>query len=394
VAFRVHVHTEKSMFKLSQDIDAERYARPRLLRGREPQARRPDGWFMSFPSFTSTQIDPRARGKELGTHRQEAIVANLAGYSDLFAVAGATAGQVRAWGEQALDRAADWAPHLAEEIAGIASGAGLEPWQVAMINARTEILAAVDAVGEGECSTSVVLPGPRTVQTWDWHDHLRDAPMLWELESSPGHVVRTFTEAGAVAKIGVNTAGLGIHFNILRHESDSADLGVPVHLIARRILEDAATVEDAIAVARSAPVSASTVITAVTSDDAASIEISPAGVGVIEPEGGVLQHCNHFLNADLAAGERHATDRPSTYLRLQHLEANTESLSSDDHTTRALAMLSHGPDAPVCAHPDLTQPINQRWETVATIALDVPAGRLRVHKGGPCQVTEETWQTF
>ncbi|MFI7633078.1 FMN-binding negative transcriptional regulator [Nonomuraea sp. NPDC049400] len=29
VAFRVHVHTEKSMFKLSQDIDAERYARVR-----------------------------------------------------------------------------------------------------------------------------------------------------------------------------------------------------------------------------------------------------------------------------------------------------------------------------------------------------------------------------
>jgi transcriptional regulator len=29
VAFRVHVHTEKSMFKLSQDIDAERYGRVR-----------------------------------------------------------------------------------------------------------------------------------------------------------------------------------------------------------------------------------------------------------------------------------------------------------------------------------------------------------------------------
>ncbi|TMR09617.1 peptidase C45 [Nonomuraea turkmeniaca] len=350
---------------------------------------------MTFPTFTSTQLDPRARGKELGTHRRKAIVANLAGYSDLFAVAGATPAQVRAWGERALDRSADWAPQLAEEIAGIAAGAGLEPWQVAVVNARTEILAAIDATGEGECSTSVVLPGPRTVQTWDWHDHLRDAPMLWELEPRPGHVVRTFTEAGALAKIGVNTAGLGIHFNILRHESDSAELGVPVHLIARRILEEAATVEEAIAVAMSAPVSASTVITAVTSDDAASIEISPAGVGVIPPEQGVLQHCNHFLAPGLAEGERHATDRPSTYDRLQHLRDRVEELSGDDHTARALAMLSHGPDAaPVCAHPDLTQPINQRWETVATIALDLPAGRLRVHQGGPCQVTEETWQVF
>ncbi|KAB8195970.1 peptidase C45 [Nonomuraea phyllanthi] len=355
---------------------------------------------MTFPTFTSTQIDPRARGKELGTLRRRAILANLTGYSDLFAVAGATPAQVRAWGERALERSADWAPHLAEEIAGIAAGAGLEPWQVSVVNARTEILAAIDATGEGECSTSVVLPGsgrpPRTVQTWDWHDHLRDAPMLWELEPRPGHVVRTFTEAGALAKIGVNTAGLGVHFNILRHDSDSADIGVPVHLIARRILDDAATVEEAAGIARSATVSASTVITAVTASGAASIEISPAGVSVIpQGEDGVLQHCNHFLDPALAKGERHATDRPSTYARFQHLRAHTEALSSDDHTTRALAMLSHGPDdAPVCAHPDQTQPINQRWETVATIALDLPAARLRVHQGGPCQVTEATWQTF
>ncbi|MFI9841114.1 C45 family autoproteolytic acyltransferase/hydrolase [Nonomuraea sp. NPDC051941] len=355
---------------------------------------------MTFPSFTSTQIDPRARGKELGTQRSKAIRANLSGYTDLFTVAGATATQVRTWGELSLERTADWAPHLAEEIAGIARGAGLEPWQVAVVNARTEILAAIDATGEGECSTSVVLPGageaPRTVQTWDWHDHLRDAPMLWELEPRPGHVVRTFTEAGALAKIGVNTGGLGIHFNILRHDSDTADLGVPVHLIARKILDEATTVEEAADIARSATVSASTVITAVTSSDAASIEISPAGVAVIPPEpDGVLQHCNHFLDPALAKDERHSTDRPSTYARFQHLRANTEGLSSDDHTKRALAMLSHGPeDAPVCAHPDQTMPINQRWETVATIALDLVAARLRVHQGGPCQVTEATWQTF
>ncbi|AQZ65353.1 peptidase C45, acyl-coenzyme A:6-aminopenicillanic acid acyl-transferase [[Actinomadura] parvosata subsp. kistnae] len=354
---------------------------------------------MSFPTFTSSQTDPRARGKEFGTHLRGRIAANLAGYTDLFAVAGAGAGQVRAWGERALEAIGDWAPAQAEEIAGIAAGAGLEPWQVAVINARTEILAAIDMVGHGECSTSVVLPPdgpPRTVQTWDWHDHLRDAPVLWEYELDSGRVVRTFTEAGTLAKIGVTDAGLGVHFNILRHDSDTADLGVPVHLIARRILDEAATVEEATGIARSARVSASTVITVVTEHQAASIEISPAGVAAIPPgPDGVLLHCNHFLDAGLAAGERHATERPGTYDRFRHLEAHVEGLSGADQNARALAMLSHAPEgAPVCAHPDLTQPLNQRWETLATIGLDLPAGRLRVHQGGPCQVTEATWQTF
>ncbi|MFC7588439.1 C45 family autoproteolytic acyltransferase/hydrolase [Nonomuraea antimicrobica] len=261
---------------------------------------------MTFPTFISSQTEPRARGKEFGTHLRKRVAANFAGYTDLFRVAGARPAQVRAWGERALERSAAWAPHLADEMAGIAAGAGLQPWQVAVVNARTEILAAIDFVGHGECSTSVVLPDtgpPRTVQTWDWHDHLRDAPLLWEYEPDPGRVVRTFTEAGALAKIGVSTAGLGVHYNILRHESDTADLGVPVHLIARRILDEAATVEDAAGIARSATVSASTVITVVTTSEAASIEISPAGVAVIPPDSeGVLQHCNHFLDERLEAG--------------------------------------------------------------------------------------------
>lgn len=361
---------------------------------------------MTFPVFTSSQSEPLARGKELGTQLRHQILRNLSGYTDLFTVAGATGAQVRAWGERALDRSAAWAPRLAEEIAGIAWGAGLEPWQVAVVNARTEILAAIDAgrvaagvTGEGECSTSVVLPAsgpPRTVQTWDWHDHLRDAPVLWAYEPFPGHVVRTFTEAGALAKIGVNTAGLGVHFNILRHDADSADVGVPVHLIARRILDEAVTVAQAADIARSAEVSASTVVTVVTEEDAGAVEISPAGVSVIPPgPDGVLLHCNHFLDAGLAAGERHATDRPFTYDRQRHLRDHVDGLSDADLTVRARAMLSHGPDdAPVCAHPDPEMPINQRWETIATIGLDVSAGRLRVHQGGPCRVTAATWQEF
>ncbi|MCF6468663.1 peptidase C45 [Nonomuraea sp. MG754425] len=354
---------------------------------------------MTFPTFTSSQIEPRARGKEFGTHLRERVAANLTGYTELFTVAGASAGQVRAWGERALEATEAWSPSLAGEIAGIAAGAGLEPWQVSVVNARTEILAAIDMIGHGECSTSVVLPQegpPRTVQTWDWHDHLRDAPVLWEYELDSGRVVRTFTEAGTLAKIGITTAGLGVHFNILRHDSDSADLGVPVHLIARRILDEASSVAEATEIARSARVSASTVITVVTESQAASIEISPDGVAAIPPgPDGVLLHCNHFLDPGLAAGERHATERPATYDRMRHLEEHVEGLSGADQNGRALTMLSHAPDgAPVCAHPDLTQPLNQRWETLATIGLDLPAGRLRVHQGGPCQVTEATWQTF
>lgn len=353
---------------------------------------------MTFPSFTSTATSPSARGREFGERWRDAVHANLAGYSALFESAGGTRALVRDWAEQALERTATWAPPLAEEIAGIAEGAGLRPWQAAVLNARTEILAALRAAGGGECSTAVVLRGgglsPRTIQTWDWLEHLREAPLVWEFEPRPGHVVRTFTEYGVLAKIGVNSAGLGVHFNILRHASDSAAIGVPVHAVARRILTEATTVAEATEIACSAATSASTVITVVTSAAAAALEICPDGVAVVEPgEDGVLVHTNHFLDAWLAAGEDLGAEHPDSSARMKHLERHAAELAAADPTARARAMLSHGPAAAsVCAHPEQGLPMNERWETLATICLDLPAGGLLVHQGRLCQVTDATWQ--
>ena len=355
---------------------------------------------MTFPVTETAELDAVERGRTFGLRWRDQVRATADGYAELFAALGATTEQVRTWSEQALARTTAWAPDLADEIAAIAVGAGLRPWQVAAVNARTEILAALRAGGEGECSTAVTVPGrglpPRTVQTWDWHDRLRDAPVLWSYEPRPGHRVRTFTEFGVLAKIGVNNAGLGIHFNILRHASDHADIGVPVHLVARRILDEATSVDEALEIASSARTSASTVITIVTFDEAAAIEICPDGVAVV-PTGddGVLLHSNHFLDSALAEGERLGTERPGTYARLKHLEDRVDGLRAPDPTARARAMLSHGPDAAaVCAHPDPAEQFHLRMETVATIALDLAAARLLVHRGGPCQVDASTWQVF
>ncbi|QFG25676.1 C45 family peptidase [Actinomadura sp. WMMB 499] len=357
-----------------------------------------------FPTHISTATAPRARGAEFGARWSAETRAAVTAYTDLFAALGATGAQVRGWAGQALDRTAAWAPDLAVEMAGLAAGAGLEPWQVAALNARTEILAALRDGGEGECSTSVALPGggrpPRTLQTWDWLDGMRDVGVLWEYEPRPGRRVRTFTEFGVLAKIGVTGGGLGAHFNILKHTSDGGDIGVPVHLLVRRILDEADDLDAAVAILRGARTSASSVITVVTWDgeraDARALEVSPAGLGVVAPDAdGLLLHTNHFLDPALAPGERLGTDRPGTYARYTHLSGRARELWDTDPTGRAKAMVAHLPDgAPVCAHSDPADPPDQRWDTLATIGLDLPAGRLEVHRGGPCGVTPTTWQTF
>ncbi|TCP49942.1 isopenicillin-N N-acyltransferase-like protein [Tamaricihabitans halophyticus] len=351
----------------------------------------------AIPRYVSTETDPAARGSALGATYHAEIAATYATYTGLFGAHGLHPDQLRDYGLAALGEIRAWAPELATEIAGIAEGSGLPEWQLGVLNARTEILAAATVNGAGECSASVVLPSdgaaPRTMQTWDWHDTHRDVMLAWQLEPTPGHRVATFTEYGLLGKIGVNSAGLGLHFNVLRHHSDSARIGVPVHMVARRILDQASTVAEAARIARSARLSASSVLTVVTRTEARCLELCPAGVGEVLPEDGFLLHTNHFLAPELADGERTLETLSSTFEREAWLRSRAAAaLSSEDRTDRAHAFRAHRADgAPVCAHPDPALPAHERWETLATISLDVLARRMYVHRGGPCTVDAESW---
>lgn len=353
-----------------------------------------------FPSFTSPEVDPLERGRGIGAAWRTQIHTTLTRYDRLFRAHGVTESQSHAWSERAVDRLADWSPGLAGEIAGIATGAELEPWQVGMLTGRTEVLAAARATVMTECSTVVALPvggPPRTIQTWDWHESLRDSPVVWRYQPRSGHHVHGFTEFGVLGKIGVSSAGLGVHFNLLRHASDHERIGVPVHAVARRILDEATDIDEATEIARSARVSASTVVTVVTFDGergwVRGLELSPAGVGIVEADvDGVYIHTNHFLAPALADGDIAADERPGTLDRLRYLRAHRARFGDADVTARARAMASHAADgAAVCCHPLPGDPFELRSETLATIGLDIAGHRLIVHRGGPCQVTADGW---
>jgi isopenicillin-N N-acyltransferase-like protein len=353
------------------------------------------------PVFHSPPGDARGRGRGLGEAWRPQIHAGWLGYERLFAACDIDPSTVCEVGLRTLVQVDRWAPALAEELAGIAAGAALEPWQIAALNARTELLGRYRPALPGECSTSVFLPDagpPRTIQTWDWYDHLGEVKLVWQLEPRPGRIVKTFTEFGMLGKIGVNDAGLGVHFNVLQHADDGGEpVGVPVHVVARRILDEAATLEEAVELAATARFSASTALTVVTYDgdrcDACTLELSPAGVGrVSAADDRFVLHTNHFLDAGLAQGERLGTIEPDTYARLDALEARKAALCDPDPEVRTAALDCHREDgAALCCHPVDDAPFDEQWRTLLVIALDVANGRLVFRAGGPCD--HHTWVT-
>lgn len=346
---------------------------------------------MKLFTATSTTRDPAGRGRELGLEFGDRFkhVAGL--YLDHFAALNIPGETVRRIAEASHGALADWSPGLAAETEAIASAAGFDLWRLAAVGARTEILAAEPPRGEGECSTAVLTGerrAPETLQTWDWHEFLVPDGLLLDLTTPAGRRVKMFTEFGTAAKIGVNDAGLGLHFNILSHRSDSVRGGVPVHAIARRILEEAATVAEAQAIAASAAVSASTVFTVFDFHDgdsrAVSLELAPAGLGVVHPgEDGWLFHTNHFLDPELFQGDTMPADS-STAERYQHLDAVRGNLAGLAPVERARAACAgEGSAAAICMSPDTAKPVIDQWGTLLTVGVDVEHFALDYFAGRP-----------
>lgn len=357
---------------------------------------------MAIRRFETDEVDPFARGAAIGRFSADGVVWNLRGYRELFGVVGVVADDLPEIGRMAHERIEAWSPALGAEMRGLAEGAGVELWEIGMLNARTEILATVGAIGEGECSTVVTLAdgrSPRTMQTWDWHDVSNSDQLVVRARVGPEREVRYFTEFGILGKVGVNDAGLGAHFNILNHDDDGDGIGVPVHAVSRAVIDGATDIDGAIRIARSARVTASTVLTVVSGDSrrgrAVSIELSPSGAAIVHPDAdGLLVHTNHFLDSTLAQGEM-VPATSNSFPRLTHLRDRSEQLRTEDPVARAQAMLVHDVDgAAVCCHPDPALTFEHRWETLLTIGIDVENGRLEFHEGGPCQVTRDGWQTF
>lgn len=356
---------------------------------------------MRIQRHQSTTRDPEVRGREIGARFAPQVADTLEGYWRLFRAKGIDADRAETTAKRTLDDVAAWSPSLGAELAGLAAGAGLETWEVALLNARTEIVALAPPSGHGECSTGVHVPAdggaPRTIQTWDWYLHLATEALVWSYLTDAGRGVHGFTEFGILGKIGVNDSGLGTHLNILNHASDGRGPGIPIHLIARRIHDEATSLDDAIELIRATRLSSSSTISIAAWDAeravAAIVELSPAGVAVLPVEPGrTLLHTNHFLDPELALGEANPT-MTDTLGRFAALESRVGAIAESDPVVRADALVAGLPDGgPVCVYevdeniPDLG------WETKATFSLDLENHRLRYAAGSPAVARERGWE--
>jgi isopenicillin-N N-acyltransferase-like protein len=369
---------------------------------------------------------PWEQGRVYGNQARERIVHSLHTYARLFADCGVDWREATRRALAYRDAIATVDCALLEEIEGVASGAGLASGDVLALNCRTEILPSsfLSAVSEdapgaiarhaaggipdwsaedwGECtaiavSSSVSLDGHTWLaQNWDWIGRQRAALVILLGRDRAGLHFATLTEAGMLAKIGLNHHGLAVGLNILRSVGDGSRIGVPVHLILRHALScegvDALR-ERLLALAPSPGFGAASNIPAADAQGVvASFELAPAGVAALPPEDGVVIHTNHFLSPTLSAQQAPMLASLSTEARLRCARRFAHSGPISGASLETLLRDESDGLVSVCRRPDPAMSASSRVESVAGVRIDCNARRWWIAAGLPslCSFDEVT----
>jgi len=343
-------------------------------------------------AFPLVEIEgkPFPRGRQYGARAAGAIRQNAEAYRRLIASRGGPEGEAATEAAMAFAPLLEaHAPALLEEIRGIATGSGCDLADLLLINARSELMSALPP--EGEC-TALAATSPATAdgqvllgQNWDWYSAVEAEPVLLRIRRPAGPEILTLAEAGQVAKIGLNSAGLGICLNFLEHTHRGQ--GLPIHVLLRLMLECESLGEATWQAYGHPRAGAANVLLAHAEGEILDLELAATAADHLYGDAGWLVHTNHFESPLLRAGDRGLAGSPSTLARaararrLLLAEAGRISLGTFHAILRDHAY-GH---AAICRHPDPALPPEEQTETRASLIMELADRRLHLAAGQPCR---------
>ena len=145
---------------------------------------------------------------------------------------------IRARAEEFREATAAYDADLVTELDHVAEGSGLQTWEIFALNGRSEVM---NLTAAAECTSLFVGEPPMLCQTWDWIEDIESLSVIAHHKCENGLEILTLTEAGMLAKAGINSHGLGLCLNFI--SSPITTIGVPVHIVCRAILSAASVAQ-------------------------------------------------------------------------------------------------------------------------------------------------------
>lgn len=287
--------------------------------------------------------------------------------------------------------------HFLPELRGIAEGAGLSLGDILALNVRTEVMfAAVARAAPQECTAFAALPevtrdGHTLVgQNWDWKPDTAETVVILEVEPENGPRFVTVVEAGMLAKVGMNSAGIGLTTNALISDQDKGHPAVPYHAVLRAILESETPADALIAITYHRRSSSANYLIGHRDGEAINVETAPGNYSRIYPEfpeGGVYGHANHFSSPSFDLNDVGLWDGPGSLFRGYRIRKLLERTGGEITVEGAQEALADHFSFPfsICSHTDPSRTPVEQYATIASVVMDLDTLEMWVSDGNPCQ---------
>jgi len=208
-----------------------------------------------------------------------------------------------------------YAPHLAEEIKGIAEGAAISIEEAYLLQARaelTQVSTTIPSIDEG--CTSFGLPGDKTEdggvwvgQNLDLSPIYQDFGVMLHITPAKGPAILCYSQIGSIAHAGINSEGIGLVINALY--SSGWGPGIPRPVLYRLILEKE-NIDEAIQVVIGAKrASSCNYLISQSSGKLSDLEVTPDHFGLIDSAGEEMVHTNHYSHPDMVQFEKRPKEK-------------------------------------------------------------------------------------
>ncbi len=343
-----------------------------------------------YPEYTVAG-SPREMGRQLGEAARDLIRGFAAAALERVNLT------MRVSRRQAEDTAAKswefaekYSPDSCDELRGMAEASGLSARDLMILQIRNQLQNEPEAGCTSLSLASAAGQGRLLAQNWDNDPGLDPFTVVLTRKPTGKHAILNVTQAGLIAYIGLNDAGMGVCLNTL--PAPSRPIGVPHYFTVREIYE-ATDLDGAIHAVRRAHRAIPANIMLTSPDGPADLEVTIDDVHVLRADAqGRVTHTNHCRHPALK-------DIPSNYPELIQSRPRQDRIDrllaegSANSTDRVKNILRNHEDHPrsICRHQNADPGVGH-WQTVFSVIIEPEARQMHVTRGTPCDMPFETYQ--
>jgi len=293
---------------------------------------------------------------------------------------------------KALQSAERYSPDMVEELRGMAEAAKVSLENIMLLQVRNQLQPDSDA----GC-TSLALAANRThrtsglvAQNWDNDPDLQPFTIVLTRRPAGKPALMTITQAGLIAYIGFNEAGIGLCLNSL--PAPARSIGVPHYFTVRGIYE-ANSLEGAVQAVRRADRAIPANIMLTTPQGPADLEVTLDHVHILQDSAlGGVTHTNHCRHPELLSINEQFPELIQSHDRQRRIDQllDLPHRSPDLVEIQKLLLDHEGYPRSICRHAsdDVRTGI---WETVFSVIIEPQARRMHISRGTPCEHPYEVY---